>query len=248
MSNDAPTRRRGRPPRITRDQIVDVGVVIARERGVGAVTMTSVAAELGVSVPSLYHYLSGRSELLGLLGRRLVESPGVDVDDALPWSEWLIAFAHAFRLQVLHDPALGALPHISAHGLLSIPILERGVAKLAAAGFDATTAFAHVTNVASLVTSVVYREHCIDEELLAGRARLDTFRDALSRYPRDAAPRLWALADAWEQVPPGTETDPLSHFDREVRLLVAGMAAQLDGRLELGEVRFAGLDGEPPPQ
>jgi AcrR family transcriptional regulator len=246
VTGETTIRRRGRPPRITREQIVDVGVGIAREQGIAAVTMTSVAGALGVAVPSLYHYVNGRAELLGLLGRQLVESAGVDVDDALPWTEWLIGFAHAFRLQLLREPSLATLPHLNAHGLLSIPTLERGVAKLTAAGFDATTAFAHVTNIASVATSAVYREHCVDEELLAGRSRLDTFRDALSQYPRDEAPRLWALADAWDEVPPRTETDPLSHFDREVRLLVAGMEAQRTGRLVIADVVLADLDSEQP--
>ena len=98
VTGEMTMRRRGRPARIPRAQIVDIGVEIAGERRVAAVTMMSVAAELGVAVPS--------------------------------------------------------------------------------------------TIIASVVTTAVYREHCVDDELLAGRSRLDTFRDALAQYGRAEAPKL----------------------------------------------------------
>jgi AcrR family transcriptional regulator len=71
VMTEAAARPRGRPPRISRDQIVEAGLAIAREHGITAVTMTSVAAALDVATPALYHYVSGRGELLALLGRHL---------------------------------------------------------------------------------------------------------------------------------------------------------------------------------
>ena len=243
------TARRGRPPRISRERIVEVGLAIAREHGIKAVTMTSVAAELDVATPALYHYVSGREELLGLLGRSLLEPSLLPAADDLPWTEWLLAFAHAIRTQAYEEPTLGVLPHLSAHGLLSVPTLERSVEVLTAAGFDAQTAFLHTTNIVNVVFTSVYREHCIEEEHAAGRSRIVTFLDALRAYPREQAPQLWSVADAWEEVGPGTETDPLSHFNREVRLLIAGMEAELEGRLVIEPVVLADPvdtgDGDP---
>ena len=237
MAGDTITPRRGRPPRISREQIIDVGLAIARARGISAVTMTSVAAELDVAVPSLYHHVTGREELLGLVGRSLVDRSKFAVDGDLPWTEWLFAFAHAIRLQVLHEPTLGVVPHLSAHGLLSIPALERGVDVLTRAGFERNSAFSNVSNIVSAVLSTVYRDHCVAEEQAAGRPRIATFLDALHQVPRDEAPLLWALADSWDELRPDAQSDPVSHFNREVRLLIAGMEAELEGGLVIEPVR-----------
>jgi AcrR family transcriptional regulator len=233
------TSRRGRPPKISRESIVEAGLAIAHEQGIKAVTMTSVAARLDVATPALYHHVSGHEELLGLLGRSLLEPAHLPAGDELPWTEWLFAFAHAIRAQAIAEPTLGVVPHLSAHGLLSIPTLERGVEVLTAAGFDAQDAFLHTSNIVASVFTSVYREHCTEQEQAAGRSRIVMFLDALREYPRDQAPRLWAVADAWEHVGPETETDPVSHFNREMRLLIAGMEAELDGRVVLEPVRLA---------
>lgn len=157
----------------------------------------------------------------------------------------MFAFAHAIRAQALAEPTLGVVPHLSAHGLLSIPTLERGVEVLTAAGFAAHDAFLHTSNIVGTVFTSVYREHCIEQERAAGRSRIVMFLDALREYPRAQAPKLWAVADEWEEVGPQTETDPVSHFDRELRLLIAGMQAELEGRVALEPVRIVGaVDGE----
>jgi AcrR family transcriptional regulator len=240
------TRGRGRPPKIRRELIVEAGLAIAHEHGIKAVTMTSVAARLDVATPALYHHVSGREELLGLLGRSLLEPSHLPAGDGLPWTEWLFAFAHAIRAQAVAEPTLAVVPHLSAHGLLSIPALERGVEVLTGAGFDAHEAFLHTSNIVSSVFTSVYREHCTELERAAGRSRIVMFLDALREYPRDQAPRLWAVADAWEEVGPDTETDPVSHFNREMRLLIAGMEAELDGRVVLEPVRLVRtVDGDP---
>jgi hypothetical protein len=152
----------------------------------------------------------------------------------------LFAFAHAVRAQALAEPTLAVVPHVSAHGLLSIPTLERGVGVLTEAGFDAQTAFLHTSNVVATVFTSVYREHCTRQEHAAGRSRIVMFLDALHEYPRAQAPTLWSVADEWDEVGPDTETDPVSHFNREVRLLIAGMEAELAGRVTLEPVRVAG--------
>ncbi len=242
----ADTRRRGRPPRISRERVVEAGLAIAHEQGIKAVTMTSVAARLDVATPALYHYVSGHEELLGLLGKRLLEPVSLPAGDDLAWTEWLFAFAHAVRAQAIAEPTLGVVPHLSAHGLLSIPTLERGVEVLTNAGFDAQDAFLHTSNIVSTVFTSVYREHCTEQERAAGRSRIVMFLDALRQYPREEAPRLWEVADTWQDVGPDTETDPVSHFNREMRLLIAGMEAELAGRVTLDPVRLARVDTDRP--
>ncbi len=49
------------PPRkhIDRQQVLDVSIALADEHGFDAVTLASVAAELGIRIPSLYNHISG---------------------------------------------------------------------------------------------------------------------------------------------------------------------------------------------
>ncbi len=62
-------RRRGRPPRISRDHIVDA----ACEVGIENLTMAAVAERLGVTHQSLYGWVQDRDELIDLVSDRLIQ-------------------------------------------------------------------------------------------------------------------------------------------------------------------------------
>jgi AcrR family transcriptional regulator len=64
-------RRRGRPPRISRDDIVDA----ACELGIENLTMAAVAERLGVTHQSLYGWVRDRDELIDLVSDRLIRQP-----------------------------------------------------------------------------------------------------------------------------------------------------------------------------
>ncbi len=69
--------QRGRPARggrsgLTRDRIVTAGIAVAAADGLAAVSMSRVAAELGVAAMSLYHHVESKDRLVELM-----------VDDAL---------------------------------------------------------------------------------------------------------------------------------------------------------------------
>ncbi|GFM19295.1 MULTISPECIES: TetR/AcrR family transcriptional regulator C-terminal domain-containing protein [Mycobacteriaceae] len=58
--------RRGRPPKLTHDQVVTAAVAVADRIG-AAFTLRHVAEALGVPVMSLYSYVDGREQLLELM-------------------------------------------------------------------------------------------------------------------------------------------------------------------------------------
>lgn len=89
-----PTRnspaRRGRPPRLSLDAIIDVAARLIREDGVDAVSMRRVAGELDATPMALYRHVSGRDALLvAVLNRdvdtldspELPETPGRRVEE-----------------------------------------------------------------------------------------------------------------------------------------------------------------------
>ena len=70
--------RRGRPPTLSRERVRATAVELADRGGTSALTMRSLAAELGVEAMSLYHHVANKEALLD----GLVEILMVEVDTA----------------------------------------------------------------------------------------------------------------------------------------------------------------------
>ncbi|MFJ9086826.1 TetR/AcrR family transcriptional regulator [Streptomyces sp. NPDC102384] len=62
-----PRRTRGRPPRISREEIIGTARRIVTEEGVHKLTMRRLAAEIGSTPMALYHHVRDKEELLVLL-------------------------------------------------------------------------------------------------------------------------------------------------------------------------------------
>ena len=129
------TKGPGRPATITRDDVVDAALLLARRVGLDRFTMTQLAEELGVAPMTAYYHVSNRSELTQLVVDELlnrVEIPGLDEG---PWD---------VRLKTLEANArreLGGIPGIrtgiSAEGSPATQRLAEAVlAILRDAGFD----------------------------------------------------------------------------------------------------------------
>lgn len=115
--------RRGPKATLTRDAIVTAAVELADGGGLDAVSMRSVAKQLGVGTMSLYRHVPGKNELLTLMVDR-VNGESVLVGDlpgtwrekleATAWSEWAIAHAHPWMLA---GPVTTARPVSGPNGL-----------------------------------------------------------------------------------------------------------------------------------
>ncbi|WP_082775998.1 TetR/AcrR family transcriptional regulator [Tsukamurella pulmonis] len=60
------TPRRGRPPSITRERIVERALTVLDEAGVDGLTMKSLAGDLGVTTMALYRHVDDKETLLAL--------------------------------------------------------------------------------------------------------------------------------------------------------------------------------------
>ncbi|MER7850445.1 TetR/AcrR family transcriptional regulator C-terminal domain-containing protein [Kitasatospora sp. NPDC096077] len=69
MQQPSPTPRKatGRPPRISREEVVETARRIVAEEGVGKLTMRRLAGEIGSTPMALYHHVRNKEELLVLL-------------------------------------------------------------------------------------------------------------------------------------------------------------------------------------
>jgi TetR/AcrR family tetracycline transcriptional repressor len=103
-----PSKRRGRPALISREQILSAALVIVDEHGLEALTMRRLGTALGVDPMTIYHHVPDKAALFD----GLVEQVFSEI--ALPsptgrWSEDLRALARCARATFLAHPELAAL-------------------------------------------------------------------------------------------------------------------------------------------
>lgn len=110
---ELPTAVRGRPARWNLREVVEAGVRLADQGGLAAVTIASVAAELGAGPMSLYRHISSKDELLMLIEDAAVGSPPPIDLPPQSWREALrmwsdaLASVYAQRPWLLYVPTQG---------------------------------------------------------------------------------------------------------------------------------------------
>lgn len=95
--------RPGKGPqrRLTLERIIDAAIAIAEADGLGAVSMSRVAKELGAATMALYRYVSAKDELLLLMMDVPAEAPPAAPAPDEPWRVGLARWCRAW-LDVLH--------------------------------------------------------------------------------------------------------------------------------------------------
>lgn len=107
------TAKRGKPPTLTEEQIVDAALDIIRAEGLDALSMRRLSRELGRSAMAPYWYVSDKRELLDLVARKLLSEVAVPEPDSGPWEERLRSVVTGIDAR-LHD-----------HPGIAIVMLER---------------------------------------------------------------------------------------------------------------------------
>jgi len=96
------SRGPGRPPKIDLAAIARA----AGEIPLSDLTLRRVAERLGVSVPSLYHYVRGRDDLLKLAAEQSVARLAMPVDRGQHWAVWFCEWALYVKEVFVRDPGL----------------------------------------------------------------------------------------------------------------------------------------------
>lgn len=213
----SPARRRGRPPRITREQIVQA----ARDAGEQP-SMADVARALDVAPGALYHHVRDRDELLELVAARVLEETAFDdwtpADDA-PWQEYVRAYATAFRSALLANP--GAVRYVrltTAATAGRLPQMDRFVGVLRGAGFALHDAAHALQFVNLLVCGEAWERALADRE--GGEPQIVEFERAVRARPDELA-NLVPLSE-----PAGRPASD-SQFAFALDCLVAGLTQRL---------------------
>jgi AcrR family transcriptional regulator len=132
------TRGPGRPPTITRVDVVAAALRLARQVGLDRFTMSQLAEELGVAPMTAYHHVANRTELVQLVVEDLLHHVDIPGADAGPWDTRLKLLESSVRRELGGIP--GIRTGISPDGSdASQRLADAVLAILAEAGFDETT-------------------------------------------------------------------------------------------------------------
>jgi AcrR family transcriptional regulator len=197
-----------RPPQplLNRQRIIEVATSILDSDGLDALSTRRLAAELGVSAPSLYNHFHTKEAILDGIADAIVAQVDLTVLDGRDWPESLIAWARGYRR------ALAAHPN-------AVPFLARGPALRPAALALADAVYGMLTE-AGWPPGYATRIGAAMRYLVAGSA-LGSFARGFVDDPTVYAERYPHLHDAhrlrehWRQVDDGA-------FDLALSTLVTG--------------------------
>jgi AcrR family transcriptional regulator len=137
---------------LSRERVLRGAVAVADAAGIGALTMRSLATELGVKPMSLYHYVAGKDEILdGIVDLVFseIELPAADGD----WRSQMRRRATSARLALRRHPwAIGLMESRANPGPATLRHHDATLGTLRTAGFSvAMTAHAY-----ALLDSYIY--------------------------------------------------------------------------------------------
>jgi AcrR family transcriptional regulator len=137
---------------LSRERILHGAVAVADTAGIGALTMRSLARELGVKPMSLYHYFAGKDEILD----GIVDLVFSEIDLPVPGGDWTSQLrsraVSARRALRRHPWAIGLMESRANPGPATLRHHDATLGTLRAAGFSvAMTAHAY-----ALIDSYTY--------------------------------------------------------------------------------------------
>lgn len=166
--------KRGPRPTLTLPMIAGVGIALADEGGLAAVTMEAVAQQLGLTKMALYRYVPGKAELVALMVEEGLGAPNAMSPRKRSWRAGLRVWARElFAKFHAHPWALEATLGQRLVGPKEMAWLEAALAALAGTGLRGAdkldvvvTVLGHVrymAQVAPAITPPNYERTLLDE-------------------------------------------------------------------------------------
>ena len=102
--------RKGPKPGLDLDRIVSAAVKVAASEGIGAVSMSRVASELGSSAMSLYRYVAAKDELLALMVDAAFDAPLAPAPEGEGWRAGMTRWAWTYHDALRRHPWVLRVP------------------------------------------------------------------------------------------------------------------------------------------
>ncbi|MCX5042349.1 TetR/AcrR family transcriptional regulator C-terminal domain-containing protein [Aldersonia sp. NBC_00410] len=211
---------RGRPPRISREQIVSAARSVPRQD----FSMKAVADAMGVSRKALHYHVSDREGLLNLMVIDHFESElgGAELPSDGDWQSTLRAYAHAYHRGIVQVGVTAT--HIQIHGIggsASMALAEHVLQSLLTAGFDDRLARRALTTISNLAMTAGHNELLRQQGGVTPQEA--EVADALAHAPEDQFPALRRIVANAHAEGPGVD----EQFNFELDLAIAGLVQLL---------------------
>jgi AcrR family transcriptional regulator len=221
--------RQGRRRSLDRQAVVDAAIRVLDADGLDAVTIRSVAQELGVGAASLYAYVDSKDTLIELVLDHVigeVDYAGFPNDD--PWQEQLKELIRRSRTTFTahRDIARASLGRIPS-GPNALHGMDTMLAVLKRSGLsDQVIAYAGDL-IGLLISATAYEESLFAETGLNMEefvSYVEELRAYLEALPADRFPHMVALAGPLTHFDPGTD----SRFEFMLDVVVRGLDSLRD--------------------
>jgi len=215
MNESHKGERRGRPAKLSNQQILDAACAI----GLPDLTLGGVAKALGVSVAALYHYFKDKDELAEFVANTIIVDYPLPSDGTGDWFQWAHTFAYTQRAIYERFPGLAQVAvQRTIHA--AIPRLEQSVRLALRSGFDEKTAWWATRAIQEFVFSWYHRVE-IRAALAArtGESYQTSLRRVAREFPQGEAPLMRSITMKRH------EESEDERFEFTLRALLAGIAA-----------------------
>jgi AcrR family transcriptional regulator len=206
---------------LSRERVLRGAVTIAGDKGIGSLTIRSLAQHLGVKPMSLYHYVANKDEILdGIVDLVFsqIHLPSLDG----PWWPELHQWAHSAR-QVLtrNSWAIALLESRTTPGAATLRHHDRIIGVLREGGFSvAMTSHAY-----ALLDSYVYGFAIQEAALPFDRTTVAAVTEStMELFSDEAYPHLVELAEQHILQP---DYDFSDEFEFGLKLILNGLAASI---------------------
>ncbi|MEU4539296.1 TetR/AcrR family transcriptional regulator [Streptosporangium sp. NPDC023825] len=179
--------RPGKGPKrtLSLEHIVEAALRVGSAEGLPAVSMSKIAAELGVSTMALYRYVTSKGDLLMLITDAVLGPPPPLPEPGDDWRRGVHRWAAAMRASLQRHPWSLRIP-ITGPGIMPnhVAWLEAGLRCLRGTGLDPDTKLAALLLVNGFVRTEVALLADLQDAFDASRV---TDEEALSGYARSLA-------------------------------------------------------------
>jgi AcrR family transcriptional regulator len=107
---DTVKRTRGgtQPNALSRDDVIKAGLQVVEQSGIDALSVSSVARQLGVSSPAVYHYLESKDDLVKRVCERVARNIELPLTGDVDWDDRIVAIILAMNSAFAHYPGVAA--------------------------------------------------------------------------------------------------------------------------------------------
>jgi AcrR family transcriptional regulator len=209
--------RKAKPrARLRVETIVKAATKLVDRKGAAALSMRTLAAELGVEAMSLYNHVASKDALLDLIAEAVLADMPNQIDTTLPWIERIRVLAKSFRQMALQHPGAFALVFTRQLRTPSaFSRLETGLSILEEAGFDGEDAVHAMRAFVAYQGGSLLRE--VGSSALLGATPPDFYISGTEALGAEQFPLVRTLAPAL------TACDHEAEYEFGLDIMIAGL-------------------------